>query len=96
MESTQPAPNGIRYEGYDGRPEILSDGRPANQRAMTRRLLRSEASYEQTDAPGMNRTCARGLGIGVRKCYLQAERCLRTLCAPVIAPARLVERAADG
>ena len=41
-----------------------------------------------TDAPGMNRTCARGLGTSVPKRHLQAKHPLNDLCAPVIAPLR--------
>jgi hypothetical protein len=36
----------------------------------------------------MNRTCARGLGTDVRKCYLQAKQPPARACAPLIAPVR--------
>ena len=50
------------------------------------RLARREAETAWTDAPGMNRTCARGLGTSVRKSYLQGKVGLSTSCAPVNAP----------
>ena len=47
---------------------------------------RERAASNQPNAPGMNRTCARGLGTSVRKVYLQGKVRLFPNCAPVNAP----------
>jgi hypothetical protein len=50
------------------------------------RLLNPTFPHRWGDAPGMNRTCARGLGTSVRKRYLQGKVRLSASCAPVNAP----------
>jgi hypothetical protein len=52
-----------------------------------RNVLRmAELVLGTRDAPGINRTCARGLGTCVRKRHLQPNRTLSPCCAPVHAP----------
>ena len=91
---------GRGYPGYAGagltrrrrlvrarqRPLAAAQAGDRTLRAVHRITRTSSNPQDERDAPGKNRTCARGLGTFVPKAHLQAGSRCTTRCAPGIAP----------
>ena len=76
--SRSPSPCGWSILHRHSSDPTSRGGTPARRRTSARKRY----------APGMNRTCARGLGTSVRKSHLQGKVPLSPGCAPGNAPVR--------
>jgi hypothetical protein len=80
-----PSPGASRRPPADGEVAVFAERADHDEYGEDRRA-EGRIRCTKRNAPGMNRTCARGLGTSVRKRYVQGKRRAWGRCAPVNAP----------